>query len=59
MGARARFYPVDAWECTNVRAQSGLEQQGNENKFMKESCVERGDEKAGPDPVFAMFAHTI
>lgn len=40
MQAWARQYPVDAWEC---RRASRIERlQGNENRFVKESCLSAG-----------------
>jgi deoxyribonuclease-1 len=38
MGAWDRQYPVDAWECTRAKRIESL--QGNENRFVKQPCVD-------------------
>ena len=40
MGAWDRQYPVDAWECTRAKRIEAL--QGNENRFVKQSCQAAG-----------------
>lgn len=39
MGAWNKMYPVDEWECTRAKRIEAA--QGNENKFVKEPCVEK------------------
>lgn len=40
MGAWDKMYPVDQWECTRAKRIEAV--QGNENRFVKEPCVEQG-----------------
>lgn len=40
MGAWDKMYPVDQWECTRAKRIEAV--QGNENRFVKETCVEQG-----------------
>lgn len=40
MGAWDKMYPVDQWECTRAKRIEAA--QGNENRFVKEPCVEKG-----------------
>lgn len=40
IGAWDKMYPVDQWEC--IRAKRIEAVQGNENRFVKEPCVEQG-----------------
>ena len=40
MSAWDKMYPVDQWECTRAKRIEAV--QGNENRFVKEPCVEQG-----------------
>lgn len=40
MQAWDKQYPVDKWECTRAKRIEAM--QGNENKFVKQPCLEAG-----------------